>query len=150
MFDSSPSQAVRIVGAFSSVWFYGHGWFAPLYYGVLFALALWLRKKYELGWQGNKPIFFFVIGLSMSYGALCAALISTVFLFMTPLGQVNPIFLTLFVANLYACQALVRSVICTCHNKLEVASTLLKTGLAVVAPSILLLLFFASSFSRTH
>ncbi len=150
MFDSSPNLAIRLIGAFSSLWFYGHGWFAPLYYGALFSFALWLRKRFGLAWQGKKPIFFFVIGLSMSYGALCAALLSMPFLFMTPSGGINPIFLALFVANIYACQALVRSVIWTWQNKLEKAFILLRHGVVVVAPSIFLLIFFASSFARTH
>ena len=150
MFESSPNLAIRFIGAFSSLWFYGHGWFAPLYYGALFSLALWLKKRFELAWHGNKPIFFFVIGLSMSYGALCAALLSLPFLFMTPLGEINPIFLVLFVANIYACQALVRSVVWTCQNKLDKALVLLRRGLVVVAPSIFLLIFFASSFARTQ
>ena len=150
MFDSSPNLAIRLIGAFSSLWFYGHGWFAPLYYGALFSLALWLRKRYQLAWHGKKPIFFFVIGMSMSYGALCAASLSIPFLFMTPLGKVNPIFLVLVVANIYAFQALVRSVIYTFRNKLDKAFILLRRGLIVVAPSIFLLIFFASSFARSH
>jgi len=148
VFDSSPNLAIRLIGTFSSLWFYGHGWFSPLYYGALFAFALWLRKRFA--WQGYKPIFFFVIGVSMSYGALCAALLSMPFLFMTPSGGINPIFLVLFVANIYACQALVRSIIWTCKNKLDKALILLRRGLVVVAPSIFLLVFFASSFARTH
>lgn len=150
MFESSPNPAIRMIGAFSSLWFYGHGWFAPLYYGALFALALWTKKKFKLAWQGNRPIYFFVVGLSMCHGALCAALICIPFLFMTPLGKINPIFLVLFVANIYACQALIRSVFRTCRNKLDAALILLKRGLVVVAPSIFLLIFFASSFTRTH
>ena len=150
MFESSPNPAIRFIGAFCSLWFYGHGWFAPLYYGALFAFALWLRKRFELAWHGNKPILFFVIGVSMSYGALCAALLSMPFLFMTPLGGINPIFLVLFAANIYACQALIRSVIWTYQNKLDKAFILLRRGLVVVAPSIFLLVFFASSFVRAH
>ena len=136
MFESSPNLVIRMIGKFSSVWFYGHGWFAPLYYGALFALALWVKKIFKLEWQGNKPIYFFIVGLSMGYGALCATLLCIPFLFMTPLGKINPIFLVLFFANIYACQALIKSVILTCRNKLDTALILLKRGLVVVSPSI--------------
>jgi hypothetical protein len=144
--ESSPNQAVRLIGAFVTPWFYGHGWLAPLYYGALVVLALWLKRRLKLSWSGKKPIIFFVIGASMSYGALCAALICIPLLLFTPSGSLNPIFTTFFLASVYGCQELIRSVIYTLRNQLDKASPSLKRGLLVASPSLFGLIFFASNF----
>ncbi len=150
MFDDSPSLTLRMIGWFSMPWFYGHGWFAPVYYGALFALALWVRRRYEMAWKGHAPIYIFVFGISGAYGGLCAALIS---IRLIPLAQnfpFNPIFLSLTLVNFYAFQALVRSVIAVCKNEIKTAGSLLFRGLFLVAPSIFLLILFGAAIANMH
>jgi hypothetical protein len=148
VFDDSPSLLVRIIGKICLPWFYGHGWFAPIYYGALIFLANILRDRYR--WVGDKPIWFFVVGVSAAYGALCALLISLALMRFTASGGINWIFIALALVNLYAIQALTRCVLLTCKNQLESAAPLLKRGLIMVAPSIFLLIFFAAGFADTH
>jgi hypothetical protein len=150
VFENSPSLLVRMIGAFSSIWFYGHGWFSPVYYGVLLGFALWAKDRFALGWLGSKPTWLFVFGVSVGHGALCAALLCIPFLFMTPSGAMNPIFLVLFVSNVYALQALTRSVIRTWRNDLTIAIRLLRKGLITALPSILMMMFFASNFADSN
>jgi hypothetical protein len=135
-----------LIGDFCSVWFYGHGYLAPIYYGILFGIAVWLRNRFELAWTGKRPLIFFVVGISLGYGAICAALVSSIFLFMSPSGSINVIFLTSFLLNVYSGLTLLRSVVFTWRNELEPASRLIKRGLFLTAPSIFLLIFFASNF----
>jgi hypothetical protein len=150
VFEDSPSVTLRIIGRISAIWFYGHGWYAPIYYGALFFLGTWIDDKFELGWRGSKPIWSFVFGVSGAYGAFCAALICTPLILMTAHGGLNPIFMTLVAVNIFAFQALVRSVVSTCKNEADKSWRLLKQGLFAFAPSMALLFLFASSFSNMH
>jgi hypothetical protein len=150
MFDSSPSLLVRLIGKFVSVWASGHGLLAPVYYGILFGLALWAKDRFQLSWTGKKPLAFFVFGISLSHAALCVALISLPLLFLTENGSINPLFWVVFLSNMFAFQALVRSLICTWKNDLVATWKLFKQGLVVTLPSVGLLLLFASSLAGSH
>ena len=147
MFEESSVWWVNALRYFIQSWFYGNSWLSPVYYGVLFWIAKWLGPNCE--WQSNRPIIYFVLGISLAHGALTGFLLSIPFWGMAP-GGFNPIFFGLSMLSAYAFVTLVRSVKFTIRNDLVNAKRLLIRGGFCVAPVMVVLIMIASSFANMH
>lgn len=151
MFHENPVWWAWIIKYFIGIWTYGQGWYAPLYYGALTAIAYSLRNR--LGWQGRRPLWYFVISVSLTHGAVSALILLIILLaaaaFDRGTGAWIPVIFPIAL-NIFGLRQLLRSIAATVRNRIDLATPLLIRGGVSIALILALVLFLGNQIANTH
>lgn len=151
MFHEDPAWWAWIIKYFIGIWTYGQGWYAPLYYGALTAIAYSLRNR--LGWQGQKPLLYFVIGVSLTHGAVSALILLVILLAAAVFGRETGAWIPVLfpiALNIFGLRQLLRSLAATVNNRIDLAKPLLIRGGVSVALIFALVLFLGNQIVNAH
>jgi|CXWL01.1.fsa_nt_gi lysylphosphatidylglycerol synthetase-like protein (DUF2156 family) len=132
MFEGPQYWWTHLINGFVALWVYGHGWYAPVYYGVLFALALSIRERMK--WQENAFLVLFVVGISLAHGGVIALIALAMINLMGGWLFGIPVMLV----ALYGLSKVVGSLRHTVNGRMQLAKSSLIKG----AASLLLVLGF--------
>lgn len=151
MFHENPAWWAWILKYFIGIWAYGQGWYAPLYYGALTAIAYSLRSR--LGWQGRRPLWYFVIGVSLTHGAICALILLIILFAAAAFGGGTGAWISVIfpiALNIFGLRQLVRSIAETLRNRTDLAKPRLIRGGVSVGLILALVFFLGSQLTNMH